>query len=759
MLLAAALVALCAPAVAAGDALRGLSLEEAIRHLKSRGLLVIYSSDLVGTDLRVLAEPESREPATMLREILLPHGLDVAVAPDGRLMVVRGETAAAPPIEAPAGPKALREIVVTASRYQFEYQAVPGARELTARQLELLPEIAEDPVRSVARLPGVARQDFSSKPSIRGGIPDETLVRFDGLRLYDPYHLKDFQSLFSTIDPGVVRELTVYTAGFPVAYGDRMSGVVDIAPVRAGGDFGGRVSASLFNVGAMAGGPLDGGRSEWLAAARRGNLDLVLDVVDPDLGSPAYTDAYARFAHRMNDWLSVSGNLLVSEDDLEVFDRDQEEEAVAEYRDEYYWLDFELGSPDRTRARVQLAHGRLSSDRSGVADLPGVGSGSLADRRRFTIDTLVAEGWWSPRPGSRFEAGLEWRATDGRYDYADQAEFELLFLFPGAPQEPTRERQLSVDADGHHYAAYVNWRLQATQALTADLGLRWDKETLSPRGSDDLSPRLGLLWQADARTRLRASWGRFVQAQGIDELAVADGDPDFYPGQHAEHWVASLEHQLVSGLELRIEAYRKQYGDLRPRYENLLNPLVVLPEIKPDRIRIDPVSARADGVEVSLDYQSGPLSGWLGYSWASVTDRITGRDVARSWDQSHYVSAGASYRGDSWDLSLAASWHSGWPTTSVELLTLEPFPLVKTGSWNAARLGTYARIDFRVARHFALGADQRLTLFLDVSNLTNRRNDCCIEYQIETEDPAPYLDVAPVESLPTVPSIGFIWEF
>ena len=82
------------------------------------------------------------------------------------------------------------------------------------------------------RLPGVASSDFSSKVNVRGGEADETLVRFDDLRLQNPYHLKDFQSTFSTIGPGVVSGMRVYAGGFPVTFGDRMSGVIDIDPCR-----------------------------------------------------------------------------------------------------------------------------------------------------------------------------------------------------------------------------------------------------------------------------------------------------------------------------------------------------------------------------------------------------------------------------------------------------------------------------------------------------------------------------------------------
>ena len=79
--------------------------------------------------------------------------------------------------------------------------------------------------RVTARLPGAAAGDLSAKSNLRGGEVDETLVRFDGLRLFNPFHFKDFQTIFSTIDPAIVRGIEVYTGAFPASYGDRMSGV------------------------------------------------------------------------------------------------------------------------------------------------------------------------------------------------------------------------------------------------------------------------------------------------------------------------------------------------------------------------------------------------------------------------------------------------------------------------------------------------------------------------------------------------------
>ena len=87
----------------------------------------------------------------------------------------------------------------------------------------------------------------------------------------------------------------------------------------------------------------------------------------------------------------------------------------------------------------------------------------------------------------------------------------------------------------------------------------------------------------------------------------------------------SAEHAFDGGIDLRIEAYRKNYRSLRPRFENLLNTMVVLPELKPDRIRIAPDGAVARGVELSLNRMSGrPLFWWASYAWSKVEDRFGG---------------------------------------------------------------------------------------------------------------------------------------
>ena len=255
--------------------------------------------------------------------------------------------------------------------------------------------------------PASQARTFPAAFHLRGGTDEETLVRFDDLRLYNPYHLKDFFGVFSSIDPAIVSDIRVYTGGFPVAFGDRSSGVVDIAPRLAGREFQGEAVASFFTTGASFDGATADGATEWAFAARRGNMDLFFDLVDSPLGEPKYHDLYGRVGHRFNDWLAVSANALAFNDQILAFDSDQEEAATAEYRDQYYWLRMDLGAPDGLGGRVLAAHTALEGERSGIAELPGVGSGTLLGRPSFH-DQLVAGGRLVANRRELAAAGRRW---------------------------------------------------------------------------------------------------------------------------------------------------------------------------------------------------------------------------------------------------------------------------------------------------------------------------------------------------------------
>ena len=453
--------------------------------------------------------------------------------------------------------------------------------------------------------------------------------------------------------------------------------------------------------------------------------------------------------------------MLLFDDDIVLFDSNQrEEQARADYRDIYGWLRFDFDPGENLAGNVLWSRTDLDSQRAGGTDQPGVASGDLTETKDFTIDSLQTD--WSWRAAERVELRFGGVVTfaDGRYRYTDRADFELLFVTPGATLEPSRATDLSRDVDGEYYGVYLNGRYQLTPALVAEAGLRWDRETVSEGHPDELSPRLAFLYNLSESTDLRASWGRYYQAEAINELQISDGVTEFAPPQRSDHFVLGLDHGFGDAIDLRIEAYHKRYDRLRPRFENFLNPLVLLPELKPDRVRLAPDDSKAKGVEATLRYAGeGPWSGWVSYAWASVKDDFRNTKIRRSWDQTHSLRLGGGWRSERWEFSAVGTYHTGWPTTFVELATGDPFPLVATGPRNGLRLGDYASVDVRAARNFRFSDTHSLTVFVEVANLFNQSNDCCVEYEVDDESGELRLETEAVDSLPFIPSAGFVWRF
>jgi hypothetical protein len=161
-----------------------------------------------------------------------------------------------------------------------------------------------------------------------------------------------------------------------------------------------------------------------------------------------------------------------------------------------------------------------------------------------------------------------------------------------------------------------------------------------------------------------------------------------------------------------------------------------------------------------VDQDLGAWNWWASYTWSRVTDELDGRREPRSWDQRHAFQAGTGWQGERWNFSLAASVHSGWPATGIELYETgvddegEPVFEAVPGPRNAERLPTFAAIDVRLSRTFDVPRGS-LMAFVEISNLTNRRNVCCIDYDIE--DGA--LESSEDYWMPLLPAIGILWEF
>jgi hypothetical protein len=827
----------------------GRPLVEVLNEMRQGGALnLIYSSDVVTSDLIVKAEPKAKAPQKLLRELLAQHGLTTQSGPGGTILVVRDakrtsdavssirgavrDAATGTPLagarieileigtEVETGadgsfeiasvrvgaytlkaripgyvvqqmdnvrvvasrptqlvfrllpsPDVVAAVVVTPSAYRLYGDSPETRQSLSREEIEQTPNLADDINRVVARLPGIANPDISAKLYVRGGADNEVLVLVDGMELYAPFHFEPHLSMFSITNSRAVDNVDVFTGAFSAQYGDRMSGVLDISSASPTKGQQHNLGVSFLNAHYIGEGTFEQGRGEWLAAVRRGYMDVILNIVDDHNTDvdPTYGDVMAKVRYALTDRTSVSGRILYAANQIHILDFDGTPGNIEDLRgkqsNSYAWATLENAWNPKLFSRTMLYAGRLSRRGSGVDVERYEQSATIDDDRTVALAGIKQD--WTIRPSDRHmvKLGFDARSLEGDYDYYSYSEVDDP-IFVGSGPPVTEEIEAVLENKGWDYGVYASDRIKLGRPLTVELGLRWDRQTYID-DEDQVSPRFNLLFEPTQQDSFRAAWGRFNQSQGIHELQVQDGIHDYWSAQETQSTVLGYERAFGGGLSAGIEAYTKTITSPWPRSENLFANLDGISEAGSDRILIEPEEGRADGVELfTRSRGKGPVRWWLGYVWSRAEDKINGEWVPRSWDQTHALTVSFNHRiGQRWNFNASGIYHTGWPTTQVTAELVEQpdgsFVIVsEIGPRNRERYDDFYRLDVRASKFVPLRRGS-LTFFVEVINLFASDNPCCgddFDFHVQTDGSVRvnrYVD----SWMPRIPSFGVDWRF
>jgi outer membrane receptor protein involved in Fe transport len=706
---------------------------------------VIYSSELVPSSI---VAPPHRDEVSLLEhaiDALAANGLELRALGPKTYVVMRSARPPAP--IAMDSDEPLDEVSVYASRYAID-GGLAEPRELSPTDIERVPGSHDDALRALHSLPGIA-SNASARPYIRGSLSEDVLVRYDGIGLLDPFHLKHFQSLISAIDPAAIDRIEVFSGGFPVRYGTRSGGVIDIAAPTYDSGHEYRASLSLLSAGVSSLGRSEHWPIEWLGAIRSSTLDL-LDPVEDGFGKPEFSDTIGRLRWVTEQGAWTAGWLLL-DDRLELGVIDDEEAAVARYRDEYVWLARDHKFNDALHTRASLVITSAERAREGTLLRPGVASGQLDENRAFNGVELANDWTFKRSDSSIYTFGGGLGATRADYRYTRHSEFspEIAALFGRGLIE---DLQFSVRPEVVTLALYGANRRKWSN-FEAELGLRLDAQHYEVGGNHtQVSPRLNLRYDFSAPLRLYASVGRFTQAQHVEEWRVEEAQQVADSAQMSIHSILGLEYDTIDGARVGLEAYTKRWTTVAPYFDNELDPFALLPDLTPDRVRVVPHASEATGLELSVRKPiSDALTGWGTLTWSRVADDFRGGgDVLRSWDQPVSLNAGLAWKGSSASISALAGWHRGWPRTP---LVLTPLALEQR---NSDRWSDYYTLDLRGSWTWTFASGD-FSVVLDLTNSTNRRNECCVV--LEMEENPPQLEAEVDSWLPAIINIGFTYRW
>ncbi len=671
---------------------------------------------------------------------------------------------------------ALREVVL-ASGYSI---GNPGestsGTTLDRETISRIPAFGEDIYRSVAALPGTSSSDLSSRFNVRGGLDRENLVLLDGLELFDPFHLQDFQGVFSVVDPGMLRGVQLVTGGMPVEFGDRSAGVLSLESVEPTAKQT-ELGVSFSNLWARNQGTFQNGKGGWAVSGRRGFLDLVLELAGDDGGgegegegdsapSPEYWDFFGKVrleASPTNIWtINVlgAGDSLVSMEN----EANEIEDNDTRYGNRYLWANNRrVAGGGSVFLESTFYAGRVDRDRR-IFEQEFDDIAEARDERTLDLYGLSHKGVWETSNRNSVKWGFGARRYQADYNYRNDLEI-VSAIADVRFAEPVGMFTFDQNFEGTTWFAFASDRFQ-TGRLTTELGLRFDRDFLE---EDLIAPRVNLVFDGGTAGEFKFGAGRYYQSQRPNELDVPDGETTFFESEAVDGVFAGWNKELPGGYGLRAEVYQRETDNPRPRYDNLFSPWNTFPEAATDRIRVAPDRSRSRGLELLLVSPGrGKWDWWASYTWSESIDEIGGRDQPRWFDQPHAVRANVNYKPNPrWNFNALFSWHTGWPTTPVSAVSepdgqggLRIVPVI--AEFYSERLSDYHRMDLRISRVVPRRKGS-LRFYLDLQNAYNNANPRGIEYPDSAFMLQPDGSVNVVgqqeDWLGLLPSFGFNWTF
>ena len=637
-------------------------------------------------------------------------------------------------------------VVVAADRFIAAEPGVPAQQVLGSAELQNLRGVlADDPLRAVQVLPGVAAgDDLRSEFTVRGSAFANINMTVDGFATPHILHtvraVEDYSGSGSVamINSDVLQDVSLLSGGYPQRFGNRTGAEIDFRLREGSRDrTHARLAISGTNASAVFEGPLGATkRGSWLVSARQSYLDLLAKRIDDGNLQFGFTDAQAKGTYDVSQTQRLELTLLGGRS------------RAVNHSGE---VDEEDSFVGRNASVVLITGWRLTKPRAIVAVRALAATNSFSNTA--SDDVRIDD-------GSDRQAAVR---VDGGF-----AASRRLYLEGGADSEWTTEHRMRQRSSAGRYrlindftgdavrnGGYVQARFSAG-VVTLVPGLRADRWSLT--GDATSSPWLQAQVALPASFTVRAAAGRYEQFPAFEQVIGTLASTSTRP-LRAEQYDLGIEQRLGDAVRWQVTVYdREEAGYFRrPLAETrLVNNLLVRGQ-RGARFE-QTMESFARGIEVLLQRKSvSGTSGWISYAYGR--NRYT--DVSRSEsfygdnDQRHTFNVYGFFRkSDRVSFSAKARIGSNIPAPGYYASAGDEITLSTLR--NQVRLPRYSRIDLRANRTFNWSGS-RMTLFAEVINVLNRDNVRFIPPSVNSATrkvSRMFEQMAPV-----LPSVGVLFEF
>ncbi|MCC7241451.1 MAG: TonB-dependent receptor, partial [Acidobacteria bacterium] len=583
-------------------------------------------------------------------------------------------TVTAPAFAVPAEVKSSGYLIAPAEVLQ-----AAGALQDVSRYLQVLPGVA------------IGSNDFRNDLIVRGGSPLENLFIVDNVEVPNINTFATFASAGGTVsilDAELMQNATFLTGGFPAAYGNRASSVLQVTQREGSREsVRGRATIAFAGAGAVVEGPVNGGKGSWILSGRRSFLDVFTNDVGFG-GVPVYYTFNGKLVYDLTPRDRVWAVSLAGVDNIRLgaVEGNTDPDEVFNFDIRYsgwrnasgvnwqHLFDRGVGLLGVTHSEAHLDQQVKDLVRDGVAE-PGQSVDDIIAASPVVFKENSSEGDTTLKYDlttslpllNRLQIGGSVKVLRVNYDTASPLGNDSPYS-PAAGIDPFALKTRVVSAQAGAYA-------QATQNLGSRVNLtaggRYDYYQYTDRSR--FSPRAALSVTLTDALSWKASTGIYYQQPFFLFLAAFPENRQLVPFR-ADHFVTGISYQASPSARFTVEAYRKNYRDYPVATRIPALSLASIGDTFNLRDILFPLTAAGrgytDGLEIAAE--KAFTDRWHGQANVALSRSrqaaLDGVQRPGSFDYPRVLNLSGGYKvNPQWDVSARLSYLSGRPYTPFDL--------------------------------------------------------------------------------------------
>ncbi|MUH37207.1 TonB-dependent receptor [Zobellia amurskyensis] len=686
----------------------------------------------------------------------------------------------------------LEEVIVTADERIKESKVTQMSKvQINPADIQDIPALLgeKDVMKTLQLMPGIqGGSEGSSGFFVRGGTPDQNLIILDDAVVYNSNHLFGF---FSVFNGDAIKSVEAFKGGFPARFGGRLSSVIKLDMKDGNKEkLSGKVNIGLISSSALLEGPINKGKTSFIASGRRTYADIMArPFIDSDKGNKTgyyFTDFNFKIHHIFSPKDKLYWSNYFGQDKF--YDNSVYEEG------------------DRDKSRLQW--GNITSTLRWNHQFNNkLFSNTSLIFSNYKFKILIEEDFDDQKYLFKSSSGINDYTLKTDFDYYPNSQHTIRFGANATMHNFTPQRLLLKDEfnpdinkeqelnsfEGAIYAE-DDWKLTDKLSLSPGLRLSYfnykDKHYVNPE------PRLALSYNMKTDLAFKASYSRMNQyihllsSSGIGlptDLWVSSTD-NIKPQTSQQFAVGVAKDFFDKDYSISLEGYYKTLDDVIAYKEGAS--FLAIDDLESGKNtnweeNITSGKGWAYGAEILFRKQTGPFTGWLGYTLAwserQFDELNLGKKFYDRYDRRHDISLVGIYK-PSERITLSGTWvlstgnnytlpnqqHiadpvnfpvASYPTT-YNYSGMENF----TTQRNNFRGETSHRLDLGVQFHKKKKKNRERTWGLSLYNAYARKNPFI--YTIDDKDYDFYNPDAPEEKQLTrtsvlilIPSINYTFKF